>query len=193
MVQNNGLRHVGRCWQWHALRADTLTILASRGASNRSEKLDRSLTVGSVYGVPGALLHLRSVTLALPRLCWLHNDLGTKCCRAFTQNTVRGDRTREVSRGRGWGSTRTALPTVMGHPDRQALVETTVLALVPVLLLDLAVAVTPVVGQLQPDGSPEETLWDGRTVGAGPRLAGTSVSWLYARFLSFTFCTSQMD
>jgi len=46
----------------------------------------------------------------------------------------------------------------MGHPDRKALVETTVLALIPVLFLNLAAAVTFVIGQLQPDGSPEETL-----------------------------------
>ena len=67
----------------------------------------------------------------------------------------------------------------MGHPDRKALVETTVLALITVLFLNLAAAVTLVIGQLQTDGSPEETLWGGRTVGEG-------------RFLS-TYHTFQMD
>ena len=61
----------------------------------------------------------------------------------------------------------------MGHPDRKALVETTILALIPVLFLNFAAAVTFVIGQLQPDGSPEETLWDGCTVEGGPRMPGS--------------------
>lgn len=68
----------------------------------------------------------------------------------------------------------------MGHPDRKALVETTVLALIPVLFLNLAAAVTSVIGQLQPNGSPEETLWDGRKVGEGC-------------FWPFIYCTFQMN
>lgn len=52
----------------------------------------------------------------------------------------------------------TTLPTIMGHPDRKALVETTVLALIPILLLNLATTITFVIHQLQPNGSPKETL-----------------------------------
>lgn len=63
----------------------------------------------------------------------------------------------------------------MGHPDRKALVETTILALIPVLFLNFAAAVTFVIGQLQPDGSPEETLWDGCTVGGGHGCQGVNV------------------
>lgn len=48
--------------------------------------------------------------------------------------------------------------TVVGHPHNQTLVEPAVLALVAVLLLDLTVAFTFVVLQLQPDGSSKETL-----------------------------------
>lgn len=51
--------------------------------------------------------------------------------------------------------------TVVGHAHRQALVESAVLALVAVFLLDLALEVTLVVLQLQPDGPPEETLRGG--------------------------------
>ena len=51
------------------------------------------------------------------------------------------------------------LPTVMGHPNGKALVEATVLALIPVLFLDLAAPVTSVIHQLQPTGSPKEALW----------------------------------
>lgn len=46
----------------------------------------------------------------------------------------------------------------MGHAHSEALVEAAVLALVAVLLLDFAVALTLVVLQLQPDGPPEEAL-----------------------------------
>lgn len=48
--------------------------------------------------------------------------------------------------------------TVVGHAHREALVESAVLALVAVLLLDLAVTFTLVVLQLESDGPPEETL-----------------------------------
>lgn len=48
--------------------------------------------------------------------------------------------------------------TVVGHAHSEALVETTVLALVPVLFLDLTVSHTLVVLQLQADSSPEEAL-----------------------------------
>lgn len=48
--------------------------------------------------------------------------------------------------------------TVVGHAHCEALVEAAVLALVAVLLLDLAVALALVVLQLQPDGPPEEAL-----------------------------------
>ena len=54
----------------------------------------------------------------------------------------------------------------MGHPNRKALVETAVLALVSVLLLDLAAPLTLVVDQLQPDRPPEEPLGDGDQCGA---------------------------
>lgn len=49
----------------------------------------------------------------------------------------------------------------MGHAHIQALVESAVLALVAVFLLDLALEVALVVLQLQPDGPPEETLGGG--------------------------------
>lgn len=48
--------------------------------------------------------------------------------------------------------------TIVRHPHRQALLEAAVLALVAVLLLDLAAALTLVVVQLQADGPSEETL-----------------------------------
>ena len=48
--------------------------------------------------------------------------------------------------------------TVVGHAHRQALLEAAVLALVAVLLLDLAAALALVVLQLQTDGPPEKTL-----------------------------------
>lgn len=48
--------------------------------------------------------------------------------------------------------------TVVGHAHSEALVETAVLALVPVLFLDLTVALALVVLQLQAYGSPEEAL-----------------------------------
>lgn len=48
--------------------------------------------------------------------------------------------------------------TAVRHAHREALVEAAVLALVAILLLDLAVALASVVLQLQPDGPPEETL-----------------------------------
>lgn len=48
--------------------------------------------------------------------------------------------------------------TVVGHAHGEALVETAVLALVPVLFLDLTVALTFVIFQLQAYGSPEEAL-----------------------------------
>ena len=47
----------------------------------------------------------------------------------------------------------------MGHAHRQALLEAAVLALVSVLLLDLAVPFTLFILQLEANGSPEETLW----------------------------------
>lgn len=46
----------------------------------------------------------------------------------------------------------------MRHAHSEALVEAAVLALVAVLLLDLAVALASVVLQLQPNGPPEKTL-----------------------------------
>lgn len=46
----------------------------------------------------------------------------------------------------------------MGHAHREALVESAVLALVSVLLLDFAVPLTLIILQLQPDGPPKETL-----------------------------------
>lgn len=46
----------------------------------------------------------------------------------------------------------------MGHAYSEALVETTVLALVPVLFLDFTVAHALVILQLQAYGPPEETL-----------------------------------
>ncbi len=48
--------------------------------------------------------------------------------------------------------------TVVGHSHRQALLEAAVLALVAVLLLDLAAALALVVLQLQTDGPPKKTL-----------------------------------
>ena len=48
--------------------------------------------------------------------------------------------------------------TVVGHAHRQALLEAAVLALVAVLLLDLAAALTLVILQLQTDGPPKKTL-----------------------------------
>lgn len=48
--------------------------------------------------------------------------------------------------------------TVVGHAHREALVESAVLALVAVLLLDFAVVFTLIILQLQPDGPSEETL-----------------------------------
>ena len=48
--------------------------------------------------------------------------------------------------------------TVVGHAHRQALLEAAVLALVAVLFLDLAAALTLVILQLQTDGPPEKTL-----------------------------------
>lgn len=49
----------------------------------------------------------------------------------------------------------------MGHAHGQALLEAAVLALVSVLLLDLAVPLALFIFQLEADGSPEETLWGG--------------------------------
>lgn len=46
----------------------------------------------------------------------------------------------------------------MGHAHSEALVESAVLALVAVLLLDFAAALALIVLQLQPDGPPEEAL-----------------------------------
>lgn len=46
----------------------------------------------------------------------------------------------------------------MGHPNRKALVKTTILALISVLLLNLAATVTFVIDQLESNRSPEETL-----------------------------------
>lgn len=48
--------------------------------------------------------------------------------------------------------------TVVGHAHRQALLKATVLALVPVLLLDLTAAFTLVVLQFKANGPAEETL-----------------------------------
>lgn len=48
--------------------------------------------------------------------------------------------------------------TIVRHPHRKALLEAAILALVAVLLLDLAVALTLVIVQLQADSSSEETL-----------------------------------
>lgn len=58
---------------------------------------------------------------------------------------------------------RPALPcpeglTIVGHAHRQALLEATVLALVAILLLDLAAALTLVIFQLQTDGPAKKTL-----------------------------------
>lgn len=46
----------------------------------------------------------------------------------------------------------------MGHAHGKALMKTAVLALVPVLFLDLTVALTLVILQLQANGSSEEAL-----------------------------------
>lgn len=51
--------------------------------------------------------------------------------------------------------------TIVGHAQCQALLETTVLALVPTLLLDFAVALAAVIFQLHTNGPPEEALQDG--------------------------------
>lgn len=48
--------------------------------------------------------------------------------------------------------------TIVRHAHGKALVETTVLALIPVLFLDLTVALTFVILQLQAYGSSEEAL-----------------------------------
>lgn len=52
----------------------------------------------------------------------------------------------------------------MGHPHRQALLEAAVLALVAVLLLDLAAAFALVVVQLEADSPSEEALQDTNAV-----------------------------
>lgn len=49
----------------------------------------------------------------------------------------------------------------MGHAHRQALLEAAVLALVAVLLLDLAAALALVVLQFETDGAPKKTLKGG--------------------------------
>lgn len=48
--------------------------------------------------------------------------------------------------------------TIVGHANSEAFVESAVLALVAVLLLDFTVALTLIILQLQPDGPPEEPL-----------------------------------
>lgn len=48
--------------------------------------------------------------------------------------------------------------TVMGHSQRQALLEATVLALVTILLLNLAGALTTLIFQFHPHSAPEKAL-----------------------------------
>lgn len=48
--------------------------------------------------------------------------------------------------------------TIMGHPQRQALLEATVLALVTILLLNLAGALTTLIFQFHSHGSPKKAL-----------------------------------
>lgn len=50
--------------------------------------------------------------------------------------------------------------TVMGHSQRQALLEATILALVTILLLNLAGTLTALIFQFHPHGSPEKALSD---------------------------------
>lgn len=80
------------------------------------------------------------------RPLWLQNDLGVKCCSTLTPDTVSSHQT---ITGAWTGKTQwTTLPTVMGHPNRKALVEATMLALVSILFLNLAATITFVINQL---------------------------------------------
>ena len=67
------------------------------------------------------------------------------CCSIDIQKTVHSDPTREVNGG-VWPET--TLPTIMGHPGREALVETTILAFIPILFLNLTAPITFVIDQL---------------------------------------------
>lgn len=80
-------------------------------------------------------------------------------CSLFSTFSLQVIRTTHV-----WGTTSTPGPswpaglTVVGHAHRQALLEAAVLALVAILLLDLAATLTLVILQLQTDGPTEKTL-----------------------------------
>lgn len=53
--------------------------------------------------------------------------------------------------------------TVMGHPEHQALLETTELTFIPILLLDLTAALAFLIFQLHTNGPPEKSLREIKT------------------------------
>ena len=112
----------------------------------------------SNHNTKGATGFLLSKTYFLRFSCYKMTWILNAAAHSFKVQHVPSPQGRQTEAwvGEIWETT---LPTVMGHPNWKALVETTVLALIPILFLNLATTVTFVIHQLQPNRSPKDTLW----------------------------------
>lgn len=153
------------CWngkleKWKILFAEDIYIAVEtpRVVSSWERALTCNLT--PKCGVR-SLACANYVHTCLFNLSWLLHNCGALLGRVYLQVTRT---TASVCARMLLGSKRCPdlpcpeLLTVVGHAHWQALLETAVLALVAVLLLDLAAALALVVLELQADGPPKKTL-----------------------------------